>query len=96
MLLATILLLAAIARSAGQLGAMAVFTDAHTTHDMELAARLDPGSYRIQMRLASLYSARGNCDGVRRAAGAARAMYPAAPDPRRLLRNCGVRDRGSR
>jgi O-antigen ligase len=96
MLLATVILLAAIVRSAGQLGAMAVFTDAHTTHDVELAARLDPGSYRIQMRLASLYGARGNCEGVRRAAGAARAMYPAAPDPRRLLRNCGVRDRGTR
>ena len=96
MLLASVVFLAALARSAGQLGAMAVFTDARTTHDVELAARLDPGSYRIQMRLASLYSARGNCEGVRRAAGAARAMYPAAPDPRRLLRNCGVRDRGTR
>ena len=96
MLLAAVVLIVAVLRSATQLGAMAVFTDARATRDVELAAQLDPGSYRIQMRLASLYSARGNCEGVRRAAGAARALYPAAPDPRRLLRNCGVRDRGSR
>ena len=96
MLLATVLLLAAIVRSASQLAAMDLFTDARTVRDVELAARLDPGSYRIRMRLASLYSARGNCDQVRLTAGAARAMYPMAPEPRRMLRNCGVRDRAPR
>lgn len=96
MLLAFVLLAAAVARSATQFAAMSVFTAARTTRDLELAAQLDPGSYRIAMRLASLYSARGNCEGVRRAAGSARALYPAAPDPRRLLRNCGVRERAGR
>lgn len=87
---------AAIARSASQLAAMALFSDAHTVEQMEMAARLDPGSYRIKMKLAQLYADRGNCEKVRDAAGAARDLFPNAPEPRRLLRACGVRDRTTR
>ncbi len=52
------------------------------------AAREDPGSYRIQMRLAEAAQARGQCDLVRAHAGAARALYPHATQPRRLLAAC--------
>jgi O-antigen ligase len=52
------------------------------------AARDDPASYRIQMRLADAARSRGRCDLVRRHAGAARTLYPHAPEPRRLLAAC--------
>lgn len=52
------------------------------------AARENPGSYRIQMRLAESARARGRCDLVREHAGAAQRLYPNAPDPKRLLAAC--------
>ena len=52
------------------------------------AARVDPGNYRIQMRLAESARSRGRCDLVRAHAGAAQALYPHAPQPRRLLARC--------
>jgi len=82
---------AGVVRSAAQLGAMAVFSDARELRQFETAARLDPGSYRIQMKLASLYEQRGDCEKMREAAMAARSLYPNAPDPRRLIRACGRR-----
>lgn len=54
------------------------------------AAREDPGSYRIQLSLAEAAQERGRCDLVREHAGRARALYPNAPIPRRLLAGCGV------
>ena len=42
----------AVLRSATQLAAMAVFSEARTTAQFERAARLDRASYRIRMRLA--------------------------------------------
>ena len=83
----------ALARSAAQLAAMAEFSEARTTAQIALAARLDPGSYRIRVRLAQAYAERGDCAKVRDAAGAAHDLYPDAPEPRRLLRNCGIRVR---
>jgi len=96
MLVVTVIAAAAITRSALQLAAMAAFSGARTVSQTEFAARLDPGSYRIRMKLAMLYADRGDCAKVREAAGAARDLFPAAPDPRRLLRACGVRDRAPR
>ncbi len=52
------------------------------------AAREDPGNYRIQMRLAEADAARGRCELVREHAGAARALFPHALAPRRLLAAC--------
>ncbi len=85
-----------VLRSGMQLAAMAVYGDAGTLSQVEAAQQLDPGSYPIQMRLALFEQERGNCDGVRDAAGAARALFPNAPEPRRLLRACGARDRPRR
>jgi O-antigen ligase len=54
------------------------------------AEREDPGSYRIQIRLAEAAQERGRCDLVREHAGAARALFPHAPIPRRLLAGCAL------
>lgn len=74
----------AAARSALMLRAMRDFEHGA----LAAAAREDPGSYRIQMRLADDAAARGRCDLVRVHAGAARALYPYAPAPKRLLGTC--------
>ena len=80
-----------IARSALQLSAMEVFTNGPTLVYLEQASRMDPGSYRIHMRLAEAYTRRGSCERARRHALAARKLYPSAPGPRRVAADCGLR-----
>jgi O-antigen ligase len=77
-----------VLRSTGQIAAMSVYTSATTTGQAARAALFDPGSFRINMRLAESYAARGDCKHVRQYAGAARELYPNAPGPKRLLRRC--------
>jgi len=79
-----------VLRSGGQIAAMSVYTAAPTTAQAARAALFDPGSYRIHIRLAQSYAARGDCKRVRQYAGTARELYPNAPEPKRLLRRCGV------
>ena len=74
----------AAARSALMLDAM----QQYERGAVATAAREDPGSYRIQMRLAEAAQSRGRCDLVREHAGAARALFPHALPPRRLLAAC--------
>ncbi|MGI8496245.1 MAG: O-antigen ligase family protein [Gemmatimonadaceae bacterium] len=85
----------AVARSAGQIQAMTIFTSATRPSALVAASRFDPGSYRIRMRLAESYARRGDCGGVRAQAGAAHRLFPSAPAPRWQLEACGlkVRDR---
>jgi O-antigen ligase len=80
-----------VARSALVIGAMSVYSESTRLSAVERAARLDPGSYRIRLKLASLYAQRGDCRHAKTHAGAAREMFPNAPEPKRLLRACGVR-----
>jgi hypothetical protein len=71
-------------RSAGQLGAMAL----HARGDTEAlvrAARLDPGNYRMHLRLAERGSREQRC----RHARAAHALFPEARAARGLARGCG-------
>ena len=70
------------------MAAMAAYTSATTTSQAARAAMYDPGSYRINMRLAESYASRGDCSHVRQYAGAARELFPNAPEPKRLLRRC--------
>jgi O-antigen ligase len=84
---------AAAGRSAAQAAAMQLVERDGRTSAIERAASLDPGSYPIQMRLATLDARRGRCDAVRERAGAAHELFPSAPAPRRLLAACGVRTR---
>ena len=77
-----------VLRSTGQIVAMSVYTSAATTGQAARAALFDPGNFRINMRLAESYAARGDCKHVRQYAGAARELYPNAAGPKRLLRRC--------
>jgi O-antigen ligase len=79
----------AVTRSVGQVAAMGVFEASAHASGVERAAALDPGSFRIQLRLAEAYARRGSCKNVRIHASAARALYPNAPEPKRLLARCG-------
>ena len=88
MLLVIILGGLSIARSGTQLAAMAVYESSTRASRVERAAALDPGSYRIHVRLAESYAKRGSCTNVRVHAGAARALFPNAAAPKRLLAGC--------
>ena len=81
----------AVGRSAFQLAAMAVFSSTSRAALLERSASLDPGNYRIQTRLAQAYLSRGDCRHALPHARAARALYPNAGEPRRLLASCGGR-----
>ncbi len=85
------LLLAAVTgaftvKSGAQLIAMGVYDGAHTVGVLQQAARLDPGSYRIQLKLAR--SAR-KCATRKAAADAAHELFPEASAPKGLRRSCG-------
>jgi O-antigen ligase len=78
----------AITRSSTQVAAMGVFESSTRASVVERASALDPGSYRIHVRLAEAYARRGSCANVRRHADAARTLFPNAAAPRRLLASC--------
>jgi O-antigen ligase len=74
--------------SGAQVGAMALASGERRSA-LELAARIDPGSYRIRMLLARGWAEDGRCDRARRHAERARALFPNHPAPRDLLARCG-------
>ncbi|HET7463483.1 MAG TPA: O-antigen ligase family protein [Longimicrobium sp.] len=85
------LLLAGVAgafalKSGAQLLAMYVYDGADTVADLQQAARLDPGSYRIQLKLAR--TAR-KCTIRKAAADAAHELFPEASAPKGLQSRCG-------
>ena len=80
-----------VAHSAFQLAAMSVVNSSTRTAMLETASFLDPGSYRIHMRLAQAYVNRGSCSNARGHARAARSLMPNAGEPRRYLVMCGGR-----
>jgi hypothetical protein len=77
-----------ICRSAAQMAAMGLYSSGKRDA-MELASRVDPGSYRIQMLLGKSWLQRGRCDQARLHAQAARDLFPNHPAPARVLRACG-------
>src|SRR5262249_44839672 len=80
-----------IGRSSTQIMAMGTYDASTRVASLESAARLDPGSYRIRVRLAQAYIARGDCTKAKTQARAARALFPSAGEPKRLLATCGAR-----
>lgn len=79
-------------RSATETVAMNAFGTGERIPPVRTAALWDPGSYRIQLRLAQLnMNSRGCDERVLQHAGRAAAMYPTAVEPRILLRRCGGR-----
>ena len=79
-----------VGRSAAQTVAMGLY-DTGKIRTMELASRVDPGSYRIHMLLGGIWLRAGKCDRVRPHARAAQELFPNHPAPVRMLRSCGVR-----
>jgi hypothetical protein len=89
-LVATVPLLLFALRSGGETAAMQVFGSGDRLGNVEQSALLDPGSYRIQMRLAVLALNRRGCSRARPHARRAAEMFPAAGAPRSILRRCGA------
>ena len=77
------------ARSTGATVAMKVFGSGRRLSSVEQAATLDPGSYRIQLRLALLALNSGRCSAALPAARRAAGMLPDAGVPRRIVERCG-------
>ncbi len=88
-LAATVPLFVFSLRSAGAAIAMQTFGSGQRLSSVERAAMLDPGSYRIQLRLAILALNSRGCTTARPYAGRAAGMLPAAEAPRRILARCG-------
>ncbi|HEX7139376.1 MAG TPA: hypothetical protein VF219_16095, partial [Vicinamibacterales bacterium] len=70
-------------RSASQLVAMDLYTTARNRADLERASRIDPGNFRLHLRLAR--GGKQRCVHAR----AAHALYPAAQIGKQLARGCG-------
>ena len=85
--LAVLALAAGVAavRSTGQVAAMAYYTADGGYAELERAARLDPGNYRLRVRLAQRA---GDREARCRHAQAAHALFPHAATAARLARRC--------
>lgn len=84
----------AVMHSAAQTAAMAVYSsDPERVAIVRRASLLDPGSYRMHVRLAENYLSRGSCTNAVSHARAARGLFPNSPRPREILGACGVRVR---
>ena len=77
-----------VTRSAGQLSAMSMYATSSRTATLERASALDPGSYRVHMRLAQLYIDRGDCKRGRPHVAAARKLFPSSGPAKRLASSC--------
>ncbi len=55
---------------------------------LELAAKVDPGSYRVHMLLAQRWRAARRCERARMHAEHARKLFPNHPAPAAVLRAC--------
>jgi len=83
-----LLVLASAVRSATQIRAMSVVGRGELTAGWVAGAMWDPGSYRINLRVAELYSRRGHCSFARGYARRAVALFPLAPEARRIRQIC--------
>jgi O-antigen ligase len=88
--MAAIALVGALAavRSATQLLAMNAMGEGTRVSEVDRAATLDPGSYRIQLRAADIWFHRGRCERARIYADRAHGLFPSAPAPKRIVAEC--------
>ena len=77
------------ARSATQTVSMMAVDRGGMTAGWVNGAAWDPGSYRINLRLADLYYRRGHCAAARWYARRAEGLFPHAAAPKRILSGCG-------
>jgi hypothetical protein len=80
--------IAATARSATQTMAMSAVGDGGRTAGWVQGAIWDPGSYRINLKVAQLYARRGRCKTARPYAQRAVSLFPNAPAAKRVWRQC--------
>jgi O-antigen ligase len=80
--------LVSTARSVTQLMAMSAVGRGGLTRGWVTGAMWDPGSYRINLRVAELYSRRGRCSVARGYARQAVSLFPNSPEAKRIARNC--------
>ncbi len=80
---------AAATRSGFQLAAMSVYSNNTKIAQLERASAMDPGNFRMHVRLAEGYLNRGSCAKARPHAIAARDLYPSSPAVKRLANACG-------
>jgi O-antigen ligase len=84
-----LVVLVSTARSVTQTLAMSMVGRGGLTAGWVSGAIWDPGSYRINLRVAELYSRRGHCSVARPYARRAVALFPLAPQAKRISRSCG-------
>lgn len=75
-------------RSAAMALAMGMADGTRSPSRLQRAASADPGSYRIRVATAQALARRGRCREALPHARAARAQFPNAPAPRRVLERC--------
>ncbi len=80
--------LVATARSVAQTIAMTAVGRGGMTAGWVTGAMWDPGNYRINLRVAELYSRRGRCSVARSYARQAVSLFPHSPEAKRVARNC--------
>lgn len=76
------------ARSIGQTIAVSSVGRGGMTAGWVTGAKWDPGSYRINLRVAELYARRGHCSFTRGYARRAVSLFPNAPQAKRISRSC--------
>jgi hypothetical protein len=80
-----------VVRSATQVAAMWNVGTGGRRAGWVAAADWDPGSFRINQRVAELYANRGQCKQARPYARQALNLFPSSPPARRLARRCGMK-----
>jgi hypothetical protein len=83
-----LLSLASVARSVTQTVAMTSVGRGAYTAGWVAGAMWDPGNFRINLRVAELYSRRGHCSTARGYARQAVSLFPHSPQARRIQRSC--------
>jgi O-antigen ligase len=84
-----LLSLVSVARSVTQTVAMMDVGRGAYTAGWVTGAMWDPGSFRINLRVAELYSRRGHCSVARGYARQAVSLFPHSPQAKRIQRSCG-------
>ena len=79
---------ASLARSLTETVAMSKVGRGGRTSGWVAGAAWDPGSYRINVRVAAYKARRGSCTSARTYARRARALFPHAPEARRIANGC--------
>jgi O-antigen ligase len=86
---AMLILTASVIRSATQTISMTMVGRGGRTAGWVAGSAWDPGSYRINLKVAQFYARRGRCGTVRVYARRAAGLFPHAREPKRLAQSCG-------